>query len=897
MLKKSKWYGRACVLSLIAALSLAFAGCSGETEETPLESSNSSGTTGNTNANTGNNSSQSDAAVTYYVGIGADSSTMSLSSVKVNNEEKLSAATTVTTSWTGYKVDELSDENWTVAFTFKMTEVGTSNWTDFNWEIRNNNDQSYWGGRYDNYMVGWLTGYYSYGAWGDNDADTLSAGAAYGGHWYNVGTNTLAYDHSETLDKTCVLTFQKLAYGIKATLTSEGTEVWSCLNPLYGYEKSLASIELDTSAVQKTFTKGTTFNSTGLKVTAKYDDESTADVSNSENVSVEADLETEGSAKVTVSYTEGDVTKTAEYEIEVTATVSLSSIEIADSVKKTFALGDAFSTEGLAVTAKYSDATEVDVTSSATVDSSAVNTGKPGAYTVSVSYTEDGVTKTATYDVVYGTELTGTEWWSGAQTLGTTELTANSAITYIFTVASDGADCVVEAYDSADSKKYLTTSSQLNAWGMTVINGGTQTLNSLKAGNIYSATVSYDGTNVYVVYKNLGTDGTGDDVLFATGSAEIVTAPITVHFDAEYGTFYVVSKTSTSDSLFSDFLTTFDSIEIAVPENVSFIKDSSFSTDGVSVTGKYGNTEIDLSYYANYSYADSSSNNVTADAMMATAGTYTVTVTCGSESESYAVEVKDVAVSSIAVTAAPTITSYTLVNVDSIPLDTTGLVVTATLSDETTKTLDNADLTIGEVTSTGSVSIAYGDVSTTLSVTVTAETYNHTAGTDTESGEFTIDTTSYTGYENAWAAASKDWTLAKDGVLAVTFKNYGSSAQWFQYVTEFYCTNGGITLRADNYGWTYAVSDANTAYTYSAGTTTWSDSITDWTAFTNAISNGDTVTVVLKHNGDSIDVTATGTGWSQYYPVTCNTDEAKASATVHFCIDHAYLVFGSGSDE
>ena len=129
MLKKSKWYGRAYVLSLIAALSLVFSGCSGDAEEVPLDSSSQSGTTGSTVS--GDSSSQtakdSNDAVTYYVGLGADGSTMSLSSVEVNGVEKLSAATTVTTSWTGYKVDELSDENWTVAFTFKMSSSPARN--------------------------------------------------------------------------------------------------------------------------------------------------------------------------------------------------------------------------------------------------------------------------------------------------------------------------------------------------------------------------------------------------------------------------------------------------------------------------------------------------------------------------------------------------------------------------------------------------------------------------------------------------------------------------------------------------------------------------------------------------------------------------------------------------
>lgn len=741
MLKKSKWYGRACVLSLIAALSLAFAGCSGETEETPLESSNSSGGTGNTNTNTGNNSSQSDAAVTYYVGIGADSSIMSLSSVKVNNEEKLSAATTVTTSWTGYKVDEFSDENWTVAFTFKMTEVGTSNWTDFNWEIRNNNDQSYWGGRYDNYMVGWLTGYYSYGAWGDNDADTLSAGAAYGGHWYNVGTNTLAYDHSETLDKTCVLTFQKLAYGIKATLTSEGTEVWSCLNPLYGYEKSLASIELDTSAVQKTFTKGTTFNSTGLKVTAKYDDESTADVSDSENVSVEADLETEGSAKVTVSYTEGDVTKTAEYEIEVTATVSLSSIEIADSVKKTFALGDTFSTEGLAVTAKYSDATEVDVTSSATVDSSAVNTGKPGAYTVSVSYTEDGVTKTATYSIVVQEPLpyavSDTTAYTTADTatapLAVTDSTGVSFSFEVTGLTSDWTHIVrtaVTALCLPNMDWWNGTDFVANFWpdtnnGASFSNGGAWNSWSSQATKQYAViSIASDGT--VTVYKNgelkltyAGTATANNSTISALMSSFISEiASSGVYFDGDDSisiTNMVIDAAKTADEVASSYkaLATATSLSVSGQTSSYQVNDTVTFDGTATLTDSYGST---YTVTPSISEVDTSS-----------AGTKTVTVSytatdsdlfTGTVSTTYDITVTK-EISSIAETSVSGLLDstiyYNLGALKSALVDSS-LVITATFSDNSTEEVDLSLLTF--TYSNGKVTATYAGKTVELSETL-----------------------------------------------------------------------------------------------------------------------------------------------------------------------------------
>ena len=340
----------------------------------------------------------------YSVAIGTDAAyPMTLSSVKVNDEEQLEEAQTITTAWSdGYKVsDLLADEGWTVAFTFTMTAVGTNNWDDFNWEIRENNtdtngETGYWGGRYDNYMVGWLTGYHEFGNWGiDNlvEADNV----AYGGHWYGVGTNTLKYDHSETLNKTCVLTFTKKAYGIKVSLASEGTEVWSCLNDSTTFEKSLTDIKIDTDDVDKVFTTGSEFNSTNLKVTAVYDNETQADVS-SEAVVTSPDMSSSGEKEVTVSYTEGSVTKTKTYPVTISDTVSLKSIELdTSSVTKIFAKDGTFSSDGLVVTATYTDNSTKSV--AGTVDSTAVVMGTPGVYMVKVSYTEEEVTKEASYTV------------------------------------------------------------------------------------------------------------------------------------------------------------------------------------------------------------------------------------------------------------------------------------------------------------------------------------------------------------------------------------------------------------------------------------------------------------------------------------------------------------------
>gem|GEM_PF-3841069 len=644
-----------------------------------------------------------------------------------------------------------------------MTEVGTSNWNDFNWEIRNNNDQSYWGGRYDNYMVGWLTGYYSYGAWGDNDTDTLSAGEAYGGHWYNVGTNTLAYDHSETLDKTCVLTFQKLAYGIKATLTSEGTEVWSCLNPLCGYEKSLASIELDTSAVQKTFTKGTspcgryatftkgtTFNSTGLKVTAKYDDESTADVSDSENVSVEADLSSAGTKSVTVSYTENGVTKTETYEVEVTDTVVLSSISVNTTGAKTsFAVGGTFTSDGIKVTANYSNDTTKDVSDSASVDGNGVTSDAAGIYTVTVSYTEGDVTKTAEYSVVVQTTSWTATTASEKETISPLSVSNNSdGITIDFkatfpTTQGDWASQII-GYGGI----YITVPN-LDPWYNTVdstianINNYPGSTNSILTSG-YSFNSAFIGSEVEIVVTVNSTDG----ITYYLDGVEWVNYPIsgsngwtetqmtafvthildaaangTLEWNPSALSVYSSAKatvgknTPTADWALSEI-----SI-LTAPKKITFVTSSTFDVTGIAVTATYasgstGSKTVDVTDRVTYTINETEYTSGTTT-LPETAGTYTVTVnyTEGTvtKTTSYKITVS-LAVSSIALTSGSILYTY---NSGTKVLIPGAAKITVTYSNNKTAEVSASDSSIiwADVSSNSTTATYLGVQSESISVT------------------------------------------------------------------------------------------------------------------------------------------------------------------------------------
>ena len=76
----------------------------------------------------------------------------------------------------------------------------------------------------------------------------------------------------------------------------------------------------------------------------------------------------------------------------------LSSIALSGSYPTTFTEGDAFSHEGMIVTATYDDATTKDVTTSATF--SGYDMSSVGNQEVTVSYKEGDITKTAKYGIV-----------------------------------------------------------------------------------------------------------------------------------------------------------------------------------------------------------------------------------------------------------------------------------------------------------------------------------------------------------------------------------------------------------------------------------------------------------------------------------------------------------------
>lgn len=128
-----------------------------------------------------------------------------------------------------------------------------------------------------------------------------------------------------------------------------------------------------------------------------------------------------------------------------TQTCTLSSISLnTTSVQKTFCVGDAFNSTGLVTTAKYSGGcSDATVTpASVTVPSGAMNSA--GTKTATVSYTEGGVTKTATYTITVQAKHTVTWMVNGSSYSAgtpTTQVCPGSHVTSLPTAPNPASYC------------------------------------------------------------------------------------------------------------------------------------------------------------------------------------------------------------------------------------------------------------------------------------------------------------------------------------------------------------------------------------------------------------------------------------------------------------------------
>jgi hypothetical protein len=158
---------------------------------------------------------------------------------------------------------------------------------------------------------------------------------------------------------------------------------------------ALASITVTTLPTKTAYTLGEVFTSEGMDITAYYSDGTNRIVHGW--ISSTPDMNQTGSQTVTVTYAENGVTKTTSFGINIaTQAATLSSISITTMPSKlTYVVGETFSATGMVVTATYSNAASHTVSGS----TSSPNMGSIGSQSVTVTYSENGITRTASFNI------------------------------------------------------------------------------------------------------------------------------------------------------------------------------------------------------------------------------------------------------------------------------------------------------------------------------------------------------------------------------------------------------------------------------------------------------------------------------------------------------------------
>lgn len=167
-------------------------------------------------------------------------------------------------------------------------------------------------------------------------------------------------------------------------------------------------IEVTTKPTKTSYLAGDSFNSAGMVVTASYGTGqavlATAEVS---GYSVSPSVLTDGTTSVTITYSEGGETCTT--TLPVTVTHRLSAIVVTTKPNKlTYEYGDALATTGMVVTASYSDSQTKTVTG---YSCSPTTFSTIGNQVVTVSYTENGVTQTTTFNVTINRKSVAKPTW------------------------------------------------------------------------------------------------------------------------------------------------------------------------------------------------------------------------------------------------------------------------------------------------------------------------------------------------------------------------------------------------------------------------------------------------------------------------------------------------------
>lgn len=184
------------------------------------------------------------------------------------------------------------------------------------------------------------------------------------------------------------------------------------------------SIEVTTQPNKVSYVAGDRFDSTGMIVTASYGTGqavlATAEIS---GYSVSPEVLTDGVTSITITYSESGETCTT--TVPITVVHRLTAIAVTTNpTKTTYEYGDTLATAGMVITASYSDSKTAAISG---YSCSPTTFSTVGNQVVTVSYTENGVTQTATFNVTVNRKSVTKPTWKNNLTYNGNAQSVSSA--------------------------------------------------------------------------------------------------------------------------------------------------------------------------------------------------------------------------------------------------------------------------------------------------------------------------------------------------------------------------------------------------------------------------------------------------------------------------------------
>ena len=255
------------------------------------------------------------------------------------------------------------------------------------------------------------------------------------------------------------------------------------------------SIEVTTQPNKVSYVAGDRFDSTGMIVTASYGTGqavlATAEIS---GYSVSPEVLTDGVTSVTITYSESGETCTT--TIPITVVHRLTAIAVTTNPTKTiYEYGDTLATAGMVITASYSDSKTAAVSG---YSCSPTTFSTVGNQVVTVSYTENGVTQTATFNVTVNRKSVTKPTWKNnltyngnAQSVSSTNYWNNYNTSYMTiggTTSAANAGTYIATFTPGSNYRWsdgTTTAINVN-WTINRANGSL---------NVNPTTVALNGNN------------------------------------------------------------------------------------------------------------------------------------------------------------------------------------------------------------------------------------------------------------------------------------------------------------------------------------------------------------------------------------------------------------------